>query len=132
MIKLTERARRALCPDEVLLLDWHRVAICCAAAGEASLRAIPLARLTGYAGRRFRPVECDPPASALVHERAYPHLEGRDVIVDCRLRLGLRHFTTDLPDDFGLRASLGRIPGLPTQEEINDDAPGQRPGGQTS
>jgi hypothetical protein len=111
MIKLTERARRALRPDEVLLLDWHRVAICCATAGEMSLRATPRARLAGPAGRRFRPVECDPPAAALVHERAYPHLEGRDIVVDCRLRLGLRQFGTDLPADFGLRASLGRIPG---------------------
>jgi hypothetical protein len=110
MIKLTDRARQALRPDEVLLFDWHRVAICCATAGEISLRAVPRARLTGSAGRRFRPVECDPPAAALVHERAYPHLEGRDVVVDCRLRLGLRQFSPDLPPDFGLRASLGRIP----------------------
>ncbi len=111
MIRLTDRAREALRPDEVLLFDWHRVAICCAAAGETSLRAISRDRLTGSSARRFRSAECDPPEAALVHERAYPHLAGRDVVVDCRVRLGLRQFSTDLPTDFGLRASLGRLPG---------------------
>jgi len=111
MIRLTKRAREALRPDEVLLFDWHRVAICCATAGETSVRATPRARLTGFSADRFRSAACDPPAVVLVHERAYPHLAGRDVVVDCRLRVGFRQFTTDLPADFGLRASLGRLPG---------------------
>jgi hypothetical protein len=111
MIRLTDQAQQALDPDEVLLFDWHRVAICCATAGETSLRAVPRAQLAGSSARRFRSAECDPPAAALVHERAYPHIVGRDVVVDCRRRLGLRQFTTDLPADFGLRASLGRLPG---------------------
>ena len=108
MIRLTERARAALRPGEVLVFDWHRVAICCAAAGDISLHPVPRARL---GGRSFRPVRCDPPETVLVHERAFPHLSGRDVVVDCGTRLGLRSFSSDLPTDFGLRASLGRLPG---------------------
>ena len=108
MIRLTERARTALRPGEVLVFDWHRVAICCAAAGDISLHPVPLARL---GGRSFRPVPCDPPQTVRVHERAVPHLSGLDVVVDCGTRLGLRSFSSDLPTDFGLRASLGRLPG---------------------
>ena len=40
---------------------------------------------------------------------AYPHLAGRDVTIDCRRRAGLRRFVSDLPPDFGLRASFGRL-----------------------
>ena len=109
MFRLTGRARTALRPDEVLLLDWHRIAICCATAGDVSLRPIPRARLAAAADR-FRPVDCDPPDAVLVHERAYPHLVTRDVVLDCRMLLGTRSFSSDLPTDFGLRASLGRLP----------------------
>ena len=108
MIRLTERARTALRPGEVLVFDWHRVAICCAAAGDVSLHPVPRSRL---GGRTFRTVRCDPPGTVVVHERALPHLSGRDVQVDCGTRLGLRSFSSDLPADFGLRASLGRLPG---------------------
>jgi hypothetical protein len=94
VLRLTASARDALRSHEVL-------------------RAVPRARLAGVAGRRFRPVDCDPPNSVLVHEQAFPHLAGRAVVVDCRSRLGIRHFVTDLPADFGLRASLGRLPGNP-------------------
>ena len=110
MITLTERARTVLRPGEVLVVDWHRVAVCCAAAGEISLHPVPRARL---GGRSFRPVPCDPPGAIAVHERALPHLAGRDLTVDCRTRLRFRSFTSDLPTDFGLRASLGRLPGSP-------------------
>ena len=111
MIRLTDRAREALRPDEALVFDWHRIAICCATAGDTSVRATPRKRLAGSTGRRFRPVESDPPGTIVVHERAYPHLIGQDILVDCRLLFGIRNFTTDLPADFGLRASLGRLPG---------------------
>ncbi len=43
MVRITQQARDALGDDDVLLFDWHRVAICCAAAGEISLRRIPRA-----------------------------------------------------------------------------------------
>ncbi len=111
MIRLTERALQALRPGEVLVFDWHRVAICCATAGETSVRAVRRARLEGLGGRPFRPVACEPPGAVLVHERAFGHLAGLDVLVDCRTALGMRSFTPDLPTDFGLRASLGRLPG---------------------
>jgi hypothetical protein len=38
-VHLTPAARELLEPDEALVLDWHRIAICCAGAGEASLCA---------------------------------------------------------------------------------------------
>ena len=38
MIELTKRAKDELHSDEVLVFDWPRIAICCAAAGEVSLR----------------------------------------------------------------------------------------------
>ena len=110
MLRLTAVARDALRSHEVLVVDWHRVALCCATAGETSLRAVPRARLAGAGGRQLRPADCDPPGAVLVHKRAYPHLAGWDVVVDCRTRFGVRLFVTDLPPDFGLRASLGRLP----------------------
>jgi hypothetical protein len=113
VIRLTDRARYALRPGEVLVFDWHRIAICCAVAGDTSVRPVPRARLAGPGGSRFRPVRCDPPDTVLVHERAVPHLAGLDVLVDCRTVLGVRTFSPDLPTDFGLRASLGRVPGRP-------------------
>ena len=32
-VRLTPAARELLGPDEALVLDWHRLAICCAGAG---------------------------------------------------------------------------------------------------
>jgi hypothetical protein len=111
VIRLTDRARDALRPGEVLVFDWHRVAICCATAGDISVRPVPRTRLEGRGGRPFRAIGCHPPDAVLVHERAFPHLTGLDVLVDCRTVLGVRTFSPDLPTDFGLRASLGRLPG---------------------
>ncbi len=39
-VRLTPQARELLGPDEALVLDWHRMAICCAGAGEMSLYAM--------------------------------------------------------------------------------------------
>ena len=108
MVRLTSRAREELRSGEALVFDWHRVAICCACAGEVSLRRAPVARLEG--ARAYRRVATDPPAPVFIHSGVLPHLAGRDVAVDCRHRLGLRRFVSDLPPDFGLRASLGRLP----------------------
>ena len=64
----------------------------------------------GWPAPRLPAVATDPAAAPVfVHRQAFPHLAGRDVAVDCRRRLGLRHFVSDLPPDFGLRASLGRL-----------------------
>jgi hypothetical protein len=104
MVHLTTRAREELREGEALVVDWHRVAICCAAAGEVSLHASPRARVERSAA--FRRVAAD----VYVHRQALPHLSGRTVEIDCRRRLGLRRFVSDLPQDFGLRSCLGRVP----------------------
>jgi len=105
-VHLTPAARELLKPDEALVLDWYRMAICCAGAGEASLYAMKeekarerkgLVRLKGegpiYAARAI-----------------FPHLAGREVVLDARKTLGVRRFTSNLPGDFGLRAVMGRLP----------------------
>ena len=84
MIHLTPQARSEIRGDEALVFDWHRVAICCACAGEVSLRLATRDRM------------------------AVPHLARRDVTIDCRRTLGVRRFRSDLPPDFGLRSVLGR------------------------
>ena len=104
MVHATEAAREALREGEALVFDWHRVAICCAAAGEVSLRRDSADRLATAPG--FRPLDGELPVYA--HRMAYPHLVGREVTVDCRRTVGLRRFVSDLPTDFGLRVSLGR------------------------
>ena len=104
-VRLTPTARGLLRPGEALVLDWHRIAICCAGAGESSLYAMKeegarkrkgLVRLKGedpiYAARAI-----------------FPHLAGRGVNVDAHKVLGFRRFTSDLPGDFGLRAVMGRL-----------------------
>jgi hypothetical protein len=110
VVSFTERAQRELRPREVLVFDWHRVAICCAAAGEVSLRRTTAGELDRRSAT-FVPLPTVPGAPPVfAHRRAYPHLVGRTIEVDCRRRLGMRHFVSDLPNDFGLRASLGRLP----------------------
>ena len=104
-VRLTPAARELLRPGEALVLDWHRLAVCCAGVGELGLYAMKeegarkrkgLVRLKGedpiYAARSI-----------------FPHLAGREVSLDARKVLGFRHFTSDLPGDFGLRAVMGRL-----------------------
>ena len=103
---MTTAARELLRSGEALVLDWHRLSVCCAGAGEASLYVMKeegvrkrkgLVRLRGedpiYAARAI-----------------FPHLAGREVNLDARKVLGLRRFSSDLPGDFGLRAVMGRLP----------------------
>jgi hypothetical protein len=59
--------------------------------------------------RRYAPLVRDPAVPVYAH-RAFPHLAGRRIEVDCRRRFGIRPFTSNLPADLGLRASLGRPP----------------------
>ncbi len=40
----------------------------------------------------------------------FPHGAGGEIRIDVRKVLGIRFFTTDLPQDFGLRAIFGRLP----------------------
>ena len=105
-VSLTPAAREMLRPGEALVLDWHRMAFCCAGAGEVGLYA---AHEMGLRGRR-----------GLVHLRGedpvyaaraiFPHLAGRKVVLDARKTLGYRRFSSDLPGDFGLRAVMGSLP----------------------
>jgi hypothetical protein len=105
-VRLSPAARELLRPDEALVLDWHRLAVCCAGAGESSLYVMKeegarkrkgLVRLKGddpiYAARAI-----------------FPHLAGCEVSINVRKVLGFRCFTSDLPGDFGLRAIMGRLP----------------------
>ena len=105
-VSLTLEAREMLRPGEALILDWHRLAVCCAGAGESSLYVMKeegarkrkgLVRLKGedpiYAARTI-----------------FPHLAGREVRLHARRVLGFRRFTSDLPGDFGLRSVMGRLP----------------------
>jgi hypothetical protein len=100
-VRLTPAARELLRPDEALVLDWHGMAICCAGAGEMKEEKARgrrgLVRLKGeapiYAARAI-----------------FPHLAGREVVLDARKSFGLRRFTSNLPGDFGLRAVMGRLP----------------------
>ncbi len=105
-VRLTPAARELLRPGEALVFDWHRLAVCCAGAGESSLYVMKeesarkrkgLVRLKG-----------DDPVYAA--RAIFPHLAGREVNLGARKVLGLRRFTSDLPGDFGLRAVMGRLP----------------------
>jgi hypothetical protein len=111
VIHLTLQARNELKAGEALVFDWHRVAICCAVAGEVSLR--PTSRDSVEDSASYRPLPSDGGTRVFAHRMAVPHLARRDVTIDCRRTLGLRRFRSDLPPDFGLRAVLGRA-GEPT------------------
>jgi len=106
LVRITAQAQEALDENDALVFDWHRVAICCAAAGEISLRRAPRARVERSGEYR----RLSAPAPVFAHRMAVPHLAGRDVAVDVRRTLGVRRFVSSLPPDFGLRASLGRLP----------------------
>jgi hypothetical protein len=106
LIHLTPQARTELRDDEALVFDWHRVAICCACAGEVSLRRAP--RHTVEDSRSLVPLPSDRGTRVYAHRMAVPHLARREVTIDCRRTLGVRRFRSDLPPDFGLRAVFGR------------------------
>ena len=99
--------------DEVLVFDWVHVAFCCAGAGEVSLHAVPFRRVSRSSA--YLPLTSDPPGLVYAHRAAYPHLASRTTSIGVRGRR-LRTFTSDLPQDFGLRSILGRAdPGSPPQ-----------------
>jgi hypothetical protein len=105
-VRLTPSARELLEPDEALVLDWHRLAICCAGAGEMSLYAMKEVKAEGRKGLVRLKGEDEIYAARAI----FPHLAGREVVLDVRKSLGIRRFTSDLPGDFGLRAVIGRLP----------------------
>ena len=91
---------------KTLVLDWHRMAICCAGAGEASLYA------AGEEGLRRRKglvrLKGEDPIYAA--RAIFPHLTGCEIRLDARKTLGIRRFSSNLPGDFGLRAVMGYLP----------------------
>jgi hypothetical protein len=105
-VRMTPAARGLLRPEEVIVLDWHRLAVCCAGVGEASLYAAGEATVRGRKGLVRLKGE-DPIYAA---RAIFPHLAGREVRIDARKTLGFRRFFSDLPGDFGLRAVMGRLP----------------------
>jgi hypothetical protein len=112
-MQLTERAREELRPGEALVFDWHRVAICCAVAGEVSLRRTSEREVEQ--SRQLRRLSDPGEPLVFAHPRAYVHLADRPLRIDCKRRLGMRFFTSDLPPDFGLRAVMGRLPDQDTR-----------------
>ncbi|MDF2701790.1 MAG: hypothetical protein K0S10_734 [Rubrobacteraceae bacterium] len=105
-VRLSPSAQELLRPDEALVLDWHRVALCCAGAGEMSLYPMKEERARARKGL----VHLKGEAPIYAARAIFPHLAGREVTIDVRRTLGMRRFTSDLPGDFGLRAVLGRLP----------------------
>ncbi|MDQ4128330.1 MAG: hypothetical protein M3151_10355 [Actinomycetota bacterium] len=105
-VSLTLAARGMLRPGEAVVLDWYRMAVCCAGAGEMSLYAAPEERVRGRKGLVRLKGE-DPIYAA---RAIFPHLAGREVRIDSRRTFGFRRFVSDLPGDFGLRAVMGRLP----------------------
>ena len=91
---------------DALVFDWHRMAICCAGAGEMSLYAMREEKARGRKGLVHLKGENPIYAARAI----FPHLAGGEVIVDARRTLGIRCFTSNLPADFGLRAVMGRLP----------------------
>jgi hypothetical protein len=91
---------------KTLVLDWHRMAICCAGAGETSLYAASEEGLRKRKGLVRLKGE-DPIYAA---RAIFPHLAGREVRLDARKTLGIHRFSSDLPGDFGLRAVIGYLP----------------------
>jgi len=98
-------------PGEALVLDWHRMAVCCAEAGEMSLYAMNEELARGRKGL----VRLKGDAPVYAARAIFPHLAGREIVLDTRKTLGIRRFTSDLPSDFGLRAVFGRLPGSDLQ-----------------
>ena len=105
-VRLTPAARQLLRPDEALVLDWHRLAICCAGAGEMSLYPMKEEK----ARRRKGLVHLKGEAPIYAARAIFPHLAGREVVLDATKSFGVRRFTSNLPGDFGLRAVMGRLP----------------------
>ncbi len=105
-VRMTPAARELLRPDEALVLDWHRMAICCAGAGEMSLGVAKKERVR----RRKGLVRLEGEDSIYAARAIFPHLAGHEVVLDARKVLGIRRFASNLPGDFGLRAVMGRLP----------------------
>jgi hypothetical protein len=110
VVRVNGRARAELRAGEVLVFDWTSLAMCCAVAGEVSLRRTTLRE--AQHSSVFLPLQSEIGPVVFAHRRAYPMLVGRVIEVDCRRRLGVRSFSSSLPPDLGLRTSFGRETGV--------------------
>ena len=109
-LHLTPAALGLLRPDEVLVLEWHRLAVCCAGAGETSLSVMKeKPARTRKCLVRLKTNADDTPL-VYAARAIFPHLAGREIRINARKVLGIRFFTSDLPQDFGLRSIFGRLP----------------------
>jgi hypothetical protein len=106
VVRVSGRAQAELGAGEALVFDWTSLAFCCAVAGEISLRPTTLQEAQGSSA--YVPLSSGDGPLVVAHRRAYPLLVGRDIEVDCRRRLGIRSFSSSLPQDLGLRTSFGR------------------------
>ncbi len=106
VVRVSARAQAELRAGEALVFDWTGLAFCCAVAGEVSLR--PTTLRAAQRSSAYVPLASDDGLLVFAHRRVYPMLVGREILVDCRRRLGLRWFSSSLPPDLGLRTSFGR------------------------
>ncbi|MCA1687757.1 MAG: hypothetical protein LC714_04005 [Actinobacteria bacterium] len=77
-VRLTPAAREMLRPGEALVLDWHRMAICCAGAGEMSLYPMNEEKARGRRGL----VHLKGEAPIYAARAIFPHLAGREIVLD--------------------------------------------------
>jgi hypothetical protein len=103
---LTPRTKELLRPDEALVFEWHRLAVCCAGAGETCLSVMKEAT----ARKRTGLVRLKGEAPVYAARAIAPHLAGRKIMLDAHKLLGVRFFSSDLLKDFGLRSVFGRLP----------------------
>jgi hypothetical protein len=110
-VHLTPAARGLLRPDEVLVFEWHRLAVCCAGAGGTSLSVMKEKTARKRKGLvRLKPNDAEDDPAVYAARAIFPHVAGWEIKIDARKVLGVRFFTSDLPRDFGLRSIFGRLP----------------------
>ena len=68
----------------------------------------PARKRKGLVCLKTNEAEDNPPVYAA--RAIFPHVAGWEIRIDARKVLGVRFFTTDLPQDFGLRSILGLLP----------------------
>ena len=109
-LHLTPSARELLRPDEVLVFEWHRLAVCCAGAGETSLSVMKEKPARKRKCLVRLKTNADDTPLVYAARAIFPHVAGWGIRIDARKVLGIRFFRTDLPQDFGLRSIFGRLP----------------------
>src|SRR5215208_6410346 len=91
-VRLTPQARQWLRPGEALVFDWHRMAICCAGAGEMSHYAMREEKARGRKGPVHLKEENLIDATRFIS----PQLARGEEIVENRRTLSVRSFNTNM------------------------------------